>query len=171
MNNFDEMKKYKRILVTGPQRSGTTFTAKTIASDLSYRYIDEKEFNWYDRDVFNKFVVMDNVVIQCPTMCRWIHEFSDDCTLIVMMIRPIKDILNSQKRINWNFEETESKNYPYKDLFACEAKYKFWEDVQKNNLINYLELNYSSLSDHPLWVDGEQRKFFSNKQTKKINIL
>jgi hypothetical protein len=169
--NYKKFGNYLRVLVTGPQRSGTTFMAKTIASELEYRYVDEIEFKWYNKEIFKQLLLEEKIVIQCPTMCRWIHEFSNDSILVVMMIRPIGDILKSQKRISWKFEYIERANYADDSIFSCEAKYKFWHQVQKNIINNFIEINYDSLKDDPRWVDPDQRKKFSAKQTKIIKIL
>jgi len=36
---------HERVLVTGPQRSGTTIAAKILASELKYRFFDEGDPN------------------------------------------------------------------------------------------------------------------------------
>lgn len=37
---------FNKILVTGPQRSGTTIAAQIIAADSAMPCVDEKEYGW-----------------------------------------------------------------------------------------------------------------------------
>lgn len=39
---FESLKKHKKILVTGPQRSGTRITSQIISKDTNYFLYDEK---------------------------------------------------------------------------------------------------------------------------------
>ena len=67
---FKHYKRYGKILVTGPQRAGTRITAKIIASDLKYRYIDESEINTDNvKLAFEKF--KSKTVLQAPGLCPY----------------------------------------------------------------------------------------------------
>jgi hypothetical protein len=53
MTKFEETvekcKSFRKVLVTGPQRSGTTFASKALSTALGYRWIDEKaEEDYYE---------------------------------------------------------------------------------------------------------------------------
>lgn len=174
--NLDLYRKFKKIYVTGPQRSGTTFAAKALASSLDYKHVDERDFGTQDinkmRDLTSKF---DGFVVQCPCLFHQATEFDSD-GLVVCMIRDINDIVKSEKRINFhefrgfqgehdkyikNFSEYYDKNKPISQI-----KYDVWNNVQKQKIKNYVELDYNSLKTHPLWIDAENRKGFGPKQTQ-----
>lgn len=178
--NFTNLKKYKRILVTGPQRSGTRITAKMITQDTRHRYVDEEEFSTHSVFTFNIIISHEsNIVVQCPGMCHIIHKYSADDLLIVMMIRDIDDIVASEKRVDWvvgYYDELLKYGYPSLNtmlrkarrdgVLISELKYKFWKKIQRDMVENYIELEYESLCDHPLWMPKELRKNFDVRQTK-----
>lgn len=162
---FENLKEYRAILVTGAQRSGTTVASKMIAQDTGHRRIDEVEFNTYDKEQWKNFALTgENVVIQCPSMCRFLEEVARDDVLIVMMKRDIEDIKANEKHVGWSENQREVNNYDGVGHQA-EVKYKFWEDNQKDKIKNHMELEYESLREHPLWVDKEKRQHFGLKQT------
>jgi hypothetical protein len=173
-----ELKKYGKILVTGPQRSGSRIAAEIIAYDTGYRYVDEDSFKIHEVNLFEEILRQSNVVIQCPGLCYAIHNYATDDTLIVLVIRPLEDILASEQRIGWKhgpYHEYErygisrpkAKWYRGRNLKPiAEVKYHFWEKHQRQLVKHYLELEYESLSDHPLWIPQGQRRNFAAKQTK-----
>lgn len=45
---FEHLKAYKRIVVSGPQRSGTRIVAKAVAQDTNKSFIDEVDIAVHD---------------------------------------------------------------------------------------------------------------------------
>jgi len=162
---FENLKKYNKILVTGPQRSGTRIAAKMIAIDTGYDYIDEECFNVSNRDKLREILKRDGIVVQCPAVSAWIQEFSTDNTLIVFMKRSIKDILASQKRIRWE-QKTELAKYIRKKGVISKIKYETWIKEQIQEIKNWIDLPYESLDKHPLWIPKEKRLDFKYNQTE-----
>lgn len=170
---FNSLQNYRKILVTGPQRSGTTITSQILAMESGYRYIDEREFNLRDPTLFEQFLRDDqNMVIQCPSMSHLIDQFGSEKNLIIFMHRNPREIMSSQMRIGWKSERHEKKLYRGKvcylpHLFTpiCVLKYLHWHFEQKHKVSHYLNLQYSSLDNHPLWIDKENRSTFKAKQT------
>ncbi len=170
--DIKRLKRYKRILVTGPQRSGTRITAKIIAHDTEYEYVDENAFDSTNVEEFKNQVKREQVIIQCPAMAYIIHEFSTADTLIVFMRRPLEDIVMSQGRVQWSWWNKKMfRNYPkfkYKRLDRytwCRLVYSHFEKEQRSKIKQLVEINYKSLSQHPLWIDKEGRVKFLAKQT------
>ena len=101
MNTFAELKTYNKIVVTGPQRSGTTIIARMIAHDTGHTYIDESLFEVGDFKLFKKTIQdNDTCVIQCPGLAHKAHclnEYTD--TIVLFCIRPVADIIASQNRV------------------------------------------------------------------------
>ena len=174
---FEELKDYQAILVTGPQRSGTRIAAKMIAIDTGHKYIDETEFGVHSRKGLKALMRKERIVIQCPALCRHVHNFSTAATWIVLMRRSIEDSIASEKRIEWEFgalDELWKYGVEYNRLrYEAEKgkpisarKYEYWENEQRDQLFNYLEIDYESLSAHPLWLPKEYRINFEPYQTK-----
>lgn len=173
---FEHLTKYKRILVTGPQRSGTTIAAKMIAADTGYRFVDEHEFGVDDICHFEEMLAIDGIVIQCPAMCHLIHKYGRTSeNLIVFMIRRNEDIIASENRIRWHFAEYERSKYKnqfesvwnfYQYLPICEIKKQVFIMHQEQEIKEHMRIGYSELSNHRLWIDKQFRLNFTAKQTE-----
>ena len=175
---FEHLLDYSKILVTGPQRSGTRIAAKMIAKDTKHRYVDEKEFGVHSAGGFK--LIMDhesNISVHCPGMCHIIHKYSAEDTMIVMMRRSVEDIIASQDRVGWDngvLDELMKYGVKYEHLRwhakngkpIAQMKYDVWEDEQQPKIIHSLEIEYEWLSGHPLWIPKEERKNFTVEQTK-----
>lgn len=163
---FSHLSKYNRILVTGPQRSGTRICAKMIAYDTTFSYIDEADSSTGDIAIFKRsFSSHHNSIFHCPGMCYIIEQFSYPDTLIILIHRPISDILKSQLRIKWD-DSPELKKYNVNACTISRTKYDHWDNHQKQLIQNYLEIDYSSLSQHPLWIPSAKRTNFLWNQTQ-----
>ena len=162
---FKALKKYNYIVVTGCQRSGTRITAKAIAQDTGFEYVDEFKIGVYD---FLKLVDLlkgERKVIQAPCLCGVVHYLRREDILIVFMHRSDDDIRASQEKRNWP--------EPFKGSVSEQADYNFPSDIvavkkekwklQKLTGINSLDLEYETLRNHPLWV--EDREHFATTQT------
>lgn len=169
---FEFLTPFDKILVVGPQRSGTQICARMIAYTLSKTFYHETEIGNCRRDAWEKRLEDDyNFVQQAPGMSYMCHEYGRREDLaIVMMIRDVKDIIRSEERISWRSRSEFSKYRivakPMLDqgLLISEIKYKFWREYQKGKILNPFEIEYSSLSEHKFWVDKEDRKDFTTGQ-------
>lgn len=162
---FEHMKEHRSIIVTGPQRSGTRIAAQMIAQDTGHRFIDERQVHIDSLYRLYDALTINNTVIQCPALCRFAHAFGQNPDIaIVMMKRPVPEIVASQRRIDWNWEPIELVYYDVPDMNISEAKYRFWEK-QKEIILNYYEVNYHDLEGHPLWIPKQHRVGFGALQT------
>jgi hypothetical protein len=167
---FESLKKYQQIFVTGPQRSGTTICGKMIAQDTGFKYVDEFKFGVSNRSKLSELISgSTGNVFQCPGICRYIQDFSNENTLVVIMKRDPADILASQNRIDWKCEGAEMIHYKINERFdlktIAEIKYRYWDKVQRQKVLHYVEMEYEFLSAHPLWIQKDFRKDFHPKQT------
>lgn len=167
---YDNLKKYSKIIVTGPQRSGTRIGAHIIAHDTGHKYIDEKEIGVDNFESIRKFLESDNdIVIQCPGMMRDIEKISlaYPDTMIAVMRRNVDDIVASQKRIGWSewSKKHELKKYGRIDGAISEIKYSHL-DLIKHTINNLIEIDYHSLANHTLFIRKQDRKNFKWSQTK-----
>lgn len=168
---FEELAQYSKIIVTGPQRSGTRICAQMIAADTGHAYLDEgylaEPLERYPDSIHKAkfFLTQGHIVVHAPALCARINELGAEDTLIVMMKRDVGQIIQSQQRINWNWEARELAAYGVKTGVISSVKYARWM-AQKETIPNWREIEYESLRSHPLWVDEEQRKEFLAWQTK-----
>lgn len=159
---------YRIAVVTGPQRSGTTFAAKAIAGHNGWDYIDEDVYGVHNRRQWAHLVnTRTRAVIQCPTMMRYVHDLPAD-VLVVVMRRNVADILASQDRISWSDEHWELDRYPGETGHACEIKYRWWDAHKHAGPPCWIELEYDQLSSHPAWVPSERRRDFAPRQTEIV---
>lgn len=199
--NFCSLKKYDKLIVTGPQRSGTRIAAKIIAEELEWDFFDEARVDIGDINMIRSFIKsgLNQTVLQCPSFSHRCHETPDNVG-IVFMKRDPDHIRESDarrvgrqgnyvrfsvkaKRFGPPLSVLENIYYRYyrlfsipKDLqyfkFAPEIAYKIWEEKQKPNMNNYYELNYEDLDYHSLWLDKSVRKRFkTGTQTSKEERL
>lgn len=146
----------KQILVTGPQRSGTTIAAHIFASDLGLQYIDEEEFS-------KTQLIPTNSVVQAPFALKASLELSllyPDLH-IIFMVRPKEEILESMNRVDWQPALATHRQTLVDHYFLL------WETM-KQHLPNerYSELQYHSLEQHPLFI--KDRSNFSLRQWQLI---
>ena len=58
------------------------------------------------------------------------------------------------------------KKHINRDSYFLEIPYKMWKYYQRDKIKNWVQLNYESMRFHPMWIDKEERKHFTRKQTK-----
>lgn len=170
-------KGYNRIVISGPQRSGTTYLAKELANDIQYKHIDEKDFGFHSVRKFTTFLNNERVVIQAPAVTHILQAIDTENTLVVFMMRPDKDIIKSEDRIDWHntqsiYEFKKYKNYfvNYTDKInefkrSSPMKKWFWQNIQKSRMkVDHIELPYDIVKQTKNYVDPEGRKQFGAKQ-------
>ena len=177
-----QLSNFPKIIVTGPQRSGTTIAGRMIANDLEYQYIDEGVHASNTNTNRLRLLLKDaeNVVIQCPILAskaHWIASWDQNNIAIVYMNRNVDDIQKSQKRINWDWDEAEKhliegviqlENIPIEmdySMGISTLKYRLWNEYQESKVKNSFNLEYESMAEHPLWLVKEKRENFTAKQT------
>lgn len=182
---------YKRVVITGPQRSGTQIAAKIVANLLGWDFFSEATLD-NDRgprysDRYWEWVnapKTEKTVLQCPQISHLCHETPKD-TLVVFMIRDIDEILASDahrvkhfKRRNARTGKIEpslsvftDKRREYSRLFLDRAPlsiedtpravYDVWHNIQKQHDFSWRELKYSALQEHHLYLPLDIRRMFS----------
>jgi hypothetical protein len=168
-----------RVLVTGPQRSGTTIAAHILARRLDLDHVDENEIGPGNRNGFMDFIAdRDRFVLQFPNACEWLHDIPDKNAIgIVFMMRDDEQILASQRRIAWR--GSDPRGYPDRILKSLPEnirdKLRQSDPLfvnRKKVFLNYQRylfdvvyaMDYNSLREDPAWVSEEQRREFLPKQ-------
>ena len=169
---FEFLAGFDKIIVTGPQRSGTTIAAQMIAEDLDLRFLIEERVPT-QQALAGLVAHQSGWVAQVPQLCRWVHDHGDrDDVAVVMVKRPIDEILASQVRIGWApYERDELARYGLQEGVISEVKYDFWERIQKPVIKHAFEVEYHDLEEHPLWVPARSRSKFAPRQHELTSII
>ncbi len=182
---FDQLRNYKFILVTGPQRAGTTIAAAMIADHLNIVFYPDEIIGQRRIPMLNALIAKGSPFsLQCPALLWTIDQLDiADCAVTVMR-RSTQDITNSIHRIKWggwevefqpystrvDFDEKMWQDLPELDLNEKIGKFKygFWEAIQKPKMkMPFFELEYETINWHRFWLDKEHRKNFSGRQISK----
>jgi hypothetical protein len=106
-----EISGFKRIVVTGPQRSGTTITTKIISQLLHYEAHYEEEFDVDDIILFCKILSFNSAdqdltgkVLQAPGLSSMMHFLGKSDVAVIFLFRDIAEIQESEIRINWRLK-------------------------------------------------------------------
>lgn len=157
---FEQMRRFDLIVVTGPQRSGTTIATKMIATDLDMEYVEEERF---DVHYFHRLLPLltGRRVIQAPALSAYCHLLPEEVA-VVFMIRPVEEIQRSEQRVRWPEEHVELAKYFRTTGTIAQVKYDVWRQHQRPNIRHWFELKYAALQQHPLWI--EDRAHFHSRQ-------
>lgn len=156
-----------KILVTGPQRTGSTFVSHCLAEDLDIPHFDEGLFSATNYEAFLDIAKEnENWVIHGPAILHKILDinsiFPDACFVVIR--RPIADIVKSERRINWSDADERHSFSAWDDPRPISViKYEFWDSV-KHQLTEWQEFEYEQFKTHRLWIDEENRLEFHSKQ-------
>ncbi|MGH9105582.1 MAG: hypothetical protein ACRDZX_07040 [Acidimicrobiales bacterium] len=165
---FEHLAAHPKIVVTGPQRSGTRIAARMIAADTGHGFIDETEFLIKDSGLFREVLRRDRVVVQAPHMLKDVVDDPPPGIFVVLMRRDLERIHASERRIRWAEDlggnKTELGKFGLTEGDPAALKYTYWDAHGKR--VPYLELEYESLRAHPLFVPEGQRANFGPLQTE-----
>jgi hypothetical protein len=164
---FERLAVHSRIVVTGPQRSGTRIASQMIAWDTGHEFVDEMDFFITDTARFRQVLARDGVVVQAPHMLKDMVDDPPPGVFVVLMRRDLAQIHASAERINWaelGGNRTELHKFGLSDGDSAAVKYAYWDAHQK--AVPYLELKYEWLRAHPMFVPAERRRDFAPLQTQ-----
>lgn len=163
---------YHAVVVTGPQRSGTTIAARIISAEMGGRYVDEDEFGIHSDGRAQALIDRgDAVVLQAPGLAHAAHLLQN--CVIVFLYRPLDAIHKSEERIHWrtaydgaNVMAEQQKYWALWKITGedvAKLKYWVWEQEQKDLCACACDLAYDSLRGHPLFK-AEGREHFTERQ-------
>jgi len=178
-------KRFACVAVTGPERSGTTICTEMLASSTGYANVPEETWDNDFECLWRLLCERDRIVVHAPHLTYRVHEVDRHCpnrVLVVFMLRDVEDIIASQRRVNWGPRSEhcpdggdpkgwgnpasrwyDSVSYELfradidPDAHLCVNRQRCWHKRQKQNVQNFVEVEYESLRMHPLWVDPDLR--------------
>jgi len=171
---FENLNKHRHIVVTGPQRSGTTICTKMIADSLGHQCILEEEFSTDNvRKDFNLLYMRlqdkkdSKAVYQVPALSAYVHLLPAHVA-VVFMIRSESGIRASQNRIGWPDEQRMLSRYFRIAGPISSVKYEVWKLWQKPCITHAYEIEYESLKGHHLWINEGLRRSFGPRTTERV---
>jgi hypothetical protein len=165
---FEHLSQYRVIIVTGPMRSGTTICGHMIAADTGKAYYDDAADLHFQPATVRRLVDSGAGVLQYPQ--PWgIEAYDRPDVAIIMMRRSLADIRASHARLGvardgWQLGQYMS--YRQRTKYFPEAQYMHWDEVQQALIAHAFDVQYESLSQHPLWVAPETRRACKTWGTK-----
>jgi len=160
--DFNLLKSFDRIVVSGPQRSGTNLTSQFLEQNLKdHRYIDELEFDFYLESHFMDILKSNTgIIVQAPTMSHILHLIDVPSTFVFFCVRDVRDIIKSEDKMRWSGHKFERKNYSqdeYSMLPISQAKYDFWFFKQRPLMTcSFREIHFTSFKGSDVWIDKRE---------------
>jgi hypothetical protein len=148
--------KYPPIIVTGPQRSGTTIATHIFADKLSLTPVEEHHFipgNDYTNCIIQSPNALDGYIMLQ-------HMYPGVQFLFVR--RDPEQIIASMKRIQWCKDDV-SNWEAFIERYVI-SRIRLWEHIKKHIPDACKEIQYESLQTHPMFVPTEDRLEFTSKQ-------
>ena len=181
---------YRKLIVTGSQRSGTTICAQMLSADLGWEYIDETVVDLASTDKVGRLMRdREEFVLQMPSLLRKTDDIAewlgDGGGAVIVMPRPYGEVEASRRRIGLRprenvdldlrqdlVERARSVGFPLpsqqtfliRKLSLMEFRQMYIEHYLQY-LPHFFALDYSGLAGHPLYVAPELRGSFAPKQT------
>lgn len=168
-----------RIVVTGPQRSGTTFAATALAHTLGLPFMDEIEVGIGCGSRLVQLLGGERrFVLQAPGMSFMLHHLPPTPGLaVVWMLRDRAEIKASEERVGWAQRgEGDLERKKYRACPPCnlpsisDFKLWHWRSWQTDAIrASCFDLHYRSeyLVQHPLHVPDDERRGWHIKQVER----
>ena len=177
--NLIKEKKYTKIIVSGPQRSGTTYFADELSKELNYNHYDEKLYDVHNSNKFFELLNSNNIVIQSPSMSSFLHLIESTESLVIFMYRDDNDIFKSEDRIHWHPTQYKYELSKYKTCFpdllekidsfkrSSPMKKWIWENIQQPKMkVDWVNVDYNITTQTKGYIPKEKRIHFKPKQIK-----
>lgn len=186
--NVETLKKYSRILVVGPQRSGTNIAAKIIAAEVNSPVFSERQFGesscvidappTHSKDLEDFLQTEPRYVLQAPVLTHTVHSLDIADAIVCFIQRPFDEIDASRVRSDWPGTERELRKYRASfpeimsmlpEALLSKIQITVWDELQKAQMkLPFIEIPFSDFKNHPLWVEKKERKSFVIGQTKEV---
>ena len=148
---------YRKLAVTGSQRSGTAVCGRMLAADLGWEFIDETAVGVSLMEAAAS-LMQDGVgfVLQMPSLLartdEIAHLLGEGRVGAVVMRRPHRDVKASGRRLGLCERP---------GLVGC--RQTLVERLARQP--HFRVLDYADLAGHPLWVEPKLRQSVGPKQT------
>lgn len=157
---------YNTVIVTGCQRTGTTYTAKELSRVLGYHHYDEYDYRTHSIDKFNRILEQDPSpkVIQAPALLHKMGDMGHD-VFVFMMVRDEDDVVNSMAKHGWFEREGLQEFNKFKEGTPKDGYELYRIKTSFGRGLNLPTMDYSELVKTEGYI--EDRTGFTLKQTER----
>lgn len=163
-NCVDLCRSSQNIVVSGCQRSGTTYGAEALAKALGYRHHDEHDFGVSDVIRFKRLLIQDYPkVIQAPAILHALRPYEQGC-IIVIMTRDENEVAASMLKHRWydNHGREEFSKFSVEIPSSPQEIYR--KKIAFSKTLKAVELPYRELNKTEGFI--KDRSGWHIKQTK-----
>lgn len=163
---IDRCKDYNTVIITGCQRTGTTYTAKELSKVLGYRHYDEDDYGVHSIVGLKKIIEDDPSpkVIQAPALLHEMGTMGKD-VLVILMTRNEYEVVSSMVKHRWFEREGKREYNKFKEGTPKDGYEIYREKTSFGRGLNLPEMDYSELRKTTGYI--ENREGFDIKQTKR----
>ena len=163
---IERCKGYNTIVVTGCQRTGTTYTAKELSRVLGYTHYDEYHYGAHSINKFNRVLERDlsPKVIQAPALLHKMGDMGDD-VFVIMMVRNEDDVVSSMVKHGWFEREGKREYNKFKEGTPKDGYDVYRTKTSFGMGLNLPVMDYEELKNTEGYI--EDRTGFHIKQTKR----
>jgi hypothetical protein len=139
-----------------------------IAEDTRHTFVDERTFGVFNEQRWREVLQTERIVVQAPAMFKEVVDNPPPGIFIVLMRRDLTKIHASARRIGWDAHPLgnakELSRFGLTSGDSAQTKYDYWVSHEKK--APFLELEYESLRQHPIFIPDDQRRNFGALQTR-----
>ncbi len=149
--DFHALDRFNRVLVTGPQRSGTKIVALMIASATNMAYVRRHRHPFMPK-YLQQFKSRCGIVLHDPSYVAFLENVQAEDTAIIFVWRSIDEILDSEIRHKWIGRAIEQGYLGIgPDVDPAIEKQRIWEAGLWSTLLNAFTVYYDDLRSHPMF--------------------
>lgn len=159
--------KFDKIIVTGCQRSGTTYTANILSNYIKYVHYDERQFEVDNIIMFEEILNKDEKqVIHAPALLHKMEDY-DDIALIVVLHRNVDDVVSSMIHHEWFNKNGRYEWSKFSNDFTLLSPLNLYNlKIQFSNKLNKIDFKYDELEKTSGFVYKHNRVNWAIKQIK-----
>ena len=159
-------KEYNTIIITGCQRTGTTYTAQELSRELGYRHYDEDDYGVHSIEGLRGIMDHDPSpkVIQAPALLHEMGSMGED-VLVILMTRNEDEVVSSMVKHEWIKREGKREYNKFKEGTPTDGYEIYRTKTSFGRGLNLPEMDYSELRKTTGYI--ENREGFDIKQTKR----
>lgn len=151
--DFHTLDRFNRVLVTGPQRSGTGLVALMVASATNMVYVRYNKMRPVPKGI-QKFKSTSGIVLHHPSYVAFLKDVQAEDTAIIFVWRSIDEILDSEIRHKWAGRVVEQVLLGIgSDVGPAKEKQRLWAAGLWSALLNAFTVYYDDLRSHPMFCN------------------
>jgi len=156
---------YSSVVISGCQRTGTTYMAHELSNVLGYKHYDENHYGVHSLPRFKEILYRDeNKVIQAPALLQHMEEISYDA-MVIIISRNEDDVAMSMIKHGWFKREGKKEYNKFKEGTPTTPQEVYRAKMEYGRSIGLYVIDYDELRKSNGFI--ENREGFDIKQIKR----